>query len=367
MKDTWPFTGSYKPDDVQFLLKPISLIDTPVHLKESLIQSGQKHYSEMLSHEALPSTDYLSLFYEAMVANQDRMAEHLLLLAEGIIATRRHPITLVSLARAGTPIGVCLKHILKRYFNIEAEHYSISILRDVGVDTNALRYILKSHAPESLVFVDGWTGKGVIARQLANSLQAFAKSDGVHIVPELYVLTDLSGWAAVAASTEDYLIPSCILNATVSGLISRSVYEKSTVSSTDFHACLYYEHFASDDLSTYFVDALLARVALIRPVFTGRFIDHSSHCESLQAISDQLLTWVSERYGLSQHNYIKPGIGEATRVLLRREAAVLLLQDLHADATQHLCWLARSKSIPIEVFSDLPYRAVALIKEIRHE
>jgi hypothetical protein len=51
-------------------------------------------------------------------------------------------------------------------------------------------------------------------------------------------------------------------------------------------------------------------------------------------------------------------------VLLRREARHLLLQDLSAEATLHLRWLADAKAIPITVINDLPYRAVALIKEI---
>jgi hypothetical protein len=364
MKNTMFFTGSYTPDDVQFLLKPMTLVDTPVHIKEALIQSGQKHYSEMLTHETLPPVDYLPLFYRAMTLNQDRMAEHLLLLAEGIVATRPQGITLVSLARAGTPVGVLLKHVLKRYFKASVEHFSISILRDVGIDQNALRHILQNHAPESLVFVDGWTGKGVIARQLATSLQAFVVSDGIHIPPELYVLTDLSGWATVAASCEDYLIPSCILNATISGLVSRSVYDKHTASPTDFHGCLYYEQFAEYDLSNYFIDAILERVDVIRPDFESRFTDQSNNCQQLQSISQQFLGWITEQYGITQHNYIKPGIGEATRVLLRREAQLLLLQDLNSEATRHLRWLAESKSTSVAVFKDLPYRAAALIKEI---
>ena len=364
MRDITPFSGSYTPDDVQFLLKPMSMPDTPVQIKEALIQSGKKHYSEMLTHESLPPDDYLPLFYRAMTLNQDRMAEHLLLLAEGIQATRPQGITLISLARAGTPVGVLLKHVLKGHFDIQSEHYSISILRDVGIDQNALRYILQNHAPESLVFVDGWTGKGVIARQLATSLQAFAVSDGIHIPVELYVLTDLSGWATVAASAEDYLIPSCILNATISGLVSRSVYDKNTASPTDFHGCLYYEQFARHDLSNYFIDAILARVDMIKHVIAGRLGARPNNRQQLQTISRQFLYWIARQYGITQHNYIKPGIGEATRVLLRREAQLLLLQDLDSEATRHLRWLAESKSISIEVFKDLPYRAVALIKEI---
>ena len=364
MKNRILFTGSYTPDDVQFLLKPMSMPDTPVHIKEALIQSGKKHYSEMLTHESLPPEDYLPLFYRAMALNQDRMAEHLLLLAEGILATRPQGITLVSLARAGTPVGVLLKHVLKRHYNIQVDHYSISILRDIGIDQNALRTILQKHTSESLVFVDGWTGKGVIARQLATSLQAFAVSDGIPIPPELYVLTDLSGWAAVAASSEDYLIPSCILNATISGLVSRSFYDKYTTSPTDFHGCLYYEQFARHDLSNYFIKAILARVDVIQQVFRSGLGVRPSNRQQLQTLSQQFLLRIAERYGITHHNYIKPGIGEATRVLLRREAQLLLLQDLDSEATRHLHWLAESKSIPIAVIKDLPYRAVALIKEI---
>ena len=103
-------------DDVQFLLKPMTMPDTPVHIKEALIQSGKKHYSEMLTHESLPPDDYLPLFYRAMTLNQDRMAEHLLLLAEGILATRPQGITLVSLARAGTPVGGVAQACFKTVF-----------------------------------------------------------------------------------------------------------------------------------------------------------------------------------------------------------------------------------------------------------
>lgn len=363
MIDHEPFCGSYMADDVQFLLKPITLPDTPVSIKESLIQSGEMHYSQLLTHESPPADDYLALFHQAMTLNHQRMAEQILVLAEQIVATRPHGITLVSLARAGTPVGVLLKHVLKRYFDRNVKHYSISILRDVGIDQNALRFILQRHSPESLVFVDGWTGKGVIARQLAASLTAFARTDKITIPAELYVLADLSGSAAVAASSEDYLIPSCILNATVSGLVSRSVYDKNSAEPTAFHGCVFYEQLARHDLSRYFINTLLGKIEQVRKN-QRQPTAHAHDTQELQAISKKLLNWLSVHYDVSHHNYIKPGIGEATRVLLRREAKLLLLQDMDAEATQHLRWLAQSRSIPIEVVGDLPYRAVALIKEI---
>jgi hypothetical protein len=357
-----PFTGSYSLDDVEFLLKPIVMQDTPIHLKEALIQSGKKHYSQMLTHESLPPEHYLSMFYQAMELNKQRMAAHLLVLAQRIIATRPQGITLVSLARAGTPVGVLLKQILKLYFNTEVHHYSISILRDVGIDQNALRHILQYHVPESLVFVDGWTGKGVISRQLATSLQDFSMTDGVVIPAELYVLADLSGSATVAATSEDYLIPSCLLNATVSGLISRSVYDPETTKPGDFHSCVYYREFEQYDLSRCFIEMILAAVALTHHECQGKIVVDPHDRLQLQKKSQVLLHWITEHYDISQYNYVKPGIGEATRVLLRREARVLLLKDMDDESTRHLRFLADSRAIPIDVFSDLPYKAVALIK-----
>ncbi len=357
------FSGSYHPNEVEFLLEQLVVEDTPIQLKEQLIQSGKKHYSEMLTLETLPDPDYLELFYKAMLLNQDRLAKHLLILAQSIVTTRPKGIVLVSLARAGTPIGVLLKHILQIYFNIAAEHFSISILRDVGIDQNALRYILKSHSPEAFVFVDGWTGKGIIAQQLEVSLQDFKQSTGISIPADLYVLADLCGKAKVAVTSEDYLIPSCILNATISGLVSRSIYNPASAQSGDFHGCVYYVQFIANDLSRYFIDTILARVALIAPSLTLNTL-LPNNFYALSEPLEQFLQGLMRRYEVRHLNYIKPGLGEATRVLLRREARLILLKDKDAEATQHLRWLAESKSIPVEIVSDLPYQAVAFIKEM---
>ncbi|MCX7100818.1 MAG: tellurite-like stress resistance cysteine protease StiP, partial [Methylobacter sp.] len=72
---TISFSGSYTADDVEFLLKPMVIQDTPIHEKEALIQSGKKHYSQLLTHESLPPEHYLPLFYQALALNQKRMAE----------------------------------------------------------------------------------------------------------------------------------------------------------------------------------------------------------------------------------------------------------------------------------------------------
>lgn len=69
-----PFCGTYKPDDVHFLLCEVEgeLVDAAA--KEALMQSGQKHYSELISLENPPSTEYMKIFEETMIKGGPRMA-----------------------------------------------------------------------------------------------------------------------------------------------------------------------------------------------------------------------------------------------------------------------------------------------------
>ena len=124
------FAGSYLDGDVNFLLKRLPLADfVDVREKEALIQSGRRHYSEMLSPERAPSARYLALFDEACRVNGERMARDCLRLAALIAQRRSGPVTLVSLARGGTPVGVVLKRLLQGVFECAATHYSVSFVR----------------------------------------------------------------------------------------------------------------------------------------------------------------------------------------------------------------------------------------------
>ena len=351
-----PFSGSYQAGDVQFLLRQLPAQQfTSVADKEALIQSGRKHYSEMLSPESLPSERYLQVFEDACAANLKQMARDCLALG-GMIADRRAgDVTVVSLARAGTPVGVIAKRLLEQRFGRGAVHYSVSIARDRGIDAVALRQIVQHHAPESIVFIDGWTGKGVISRELAHSVARFNDEHGTAIDSGLYVLSDLAGSAACAASEADYLIPSSILNATVSGLVSRTV-----VGAPDqLHGCIYYEAFAPHDRSRQFVDAVTAAALAL----DGADLPHAALDRAAAAATSRAcLAQLQQEYGVVDVNLIKPGIGEATRVLLRRVPRLLLVRDPASADVRHLTLLAQEKNVPLIIDRSLPYQAVSLIR-----
>ena len=356
------FSGSYRAGEVQFLLKRLPLCDVvDVPEKERLIQSGARHYSEMLSPESLPSARYLAVFQSACEANLERMARDCLTLATLIAARRTGPITLVSLARAGTPVGVALKALLASCFGRVATHYSISIIRERGIDQVALSHILaRNHVPESIVFVDGWTGKGVMSRELAAAIGRYNAEHGCAIDPGLYVLSDLAGTAACAASCDDYLIPSSILNATVSGLISRSILNEA-IGPDDFHGCVYYQQFEAHDQSRSFADALIAQ-ANARARSHGIPEPDPLDRQRARVLSRQFMQATQEQHGILDINLIKPGIGEATRVLLRRSPRLLIVRDADSAEVAHLTLLAREKNISVAQDPTLPYHAVSLIR-----
>jgi hypothetical protein len=315
----------------------------------------------MLSPESLPSPRYLELFRDAFAANRQQMALDCLRLAALLAARRPGPITLVSLARAGTPVGVILGHLLRRLFQRDCAHYSVSIIRDRGIDAVALRHIVaQGHSAESIVFIDGWTGKGVISRELRSAVADFNTEHGTDIDGGLYVLCDLAGTATCAASCDDYLIPSSILNATVSGLVSRSVLNQS-IGADDFHGCVYYQQFEEHDQSRQFADGLVQDAMALAArdgLPAARAIDAQAAAEA----SRTYMAKAQKQFGISDVNLIKPGIGEATRVLLRRVPKHLIVRDTQAPDVAHLLLLANEKLIPVTVEPELPYQAVALIR-----
>src|SRR3546814_1281186 len=107
---------------------------------------------------------------------------------------------------------------------------AISIIRGRGIDDNALDYVASRHGTRNAVFVDGWTGKGAIRGELDASLATST------FKPFLAVVADPAGRADLAATFDDYVIPSGLLNGIVSGLVSRSILNNDLVGPNDFRS-----------------------------------------------------------------------------------------------------------------------------------
>ena len=344
--------GTYKPQDVTILLKDISGLVEPLGTKEreTLIQAG-RHYSEMLPIEYEPSEKYLQTYFDALNRYSKITAAAVASVAEKIFADKGKKIALVSLARAGTSIGILIKHYLEQKFSCAVAHYTISIIRGVGIDKNAVNFILSRHKPEEIQFVDGWTGKGAIQRELTRAMKDFPTVNA-----GLAVLSDPAGVAEKCGTHEDFLIASSCLNSTVSGLLSRTFLRSDIISENDFHGAAFYSELADKDLTYQFIDAIEKNFDDF-PQIKNAAVEFNSGLAEVEKIA--------EHFKITDINLIKPGIGEATRVLLRRLPQKILIHSLHDEKhLGHIYQLAEEKGTPLEVYPLKNYKACGLIRRL---
>ncbi|MGW0523968.1 phosphoribosyltransferase [Streptomyces calvus] len=359
-----PAFSSYAPEEVGWLLQDLSdvTLEAPTEEREEAIQSGGAHYAESLPVEYQPSEQYQQLFHTALDESAARLAHAVGVVTETVLAERSPRPVLVSLARAGTPVGILMRRWAQHRHHLDLPHYAVSIVRGRGIDANALRWLAAHHDPRDVVFVDGWTGKGAITRELAQAVEEFEKTEGVTgFDPEIAVLADPGSCVRTYGTREDYLIPSACLNSTVSGLISRTVLRADLVGPHDFHGAKFYRELAGADLSVAFLDAVSARFPEVTDAACAQ-------AKELLA-TDRTPTWegwaaverISEEYGIHDVNLVKPGVGETTRVLLRRVPWKVLARAGAGRDLDHVRLLAEQRGVPVEEVADLPYTCVGLI------
>ncbi|MFD3562249.1 phosphoribosyltransferase [Streptomyces sp. NPDC058686] len=359
-----PAFSSYAPDEVGWLLQDLSDVEleAPTEEREEAIQGGGAHYAESLPVEYQPSAEYQALFQSALEVSAARIAQAVGVVTETVLAERSPRPVLVSLARAGTPVGVLMRRWAQARHGLDLPHYAVSIVRGRGIDANALRWLAAHHDPADVVFVDGWTGKGAITRELAEALKTHQRNEGgPGFDPEIAVLADPGSCVRTYGTREDFLIPSACLNSTVSGLISRTVLRADLVGPNDFHGGKFYRELADADVSTHFLDTVEARFDEVADAVDAQVKEMLS--------ADRAPTWegwaaverISEEYGIHDVNLVKPGVGETTRVLLRRVPWKILARAGAGADLDHVRLLAEQRGVPVEEVADLPYTCVGLI------
>lgn len=345
--------STYNPDDVTILLKDISGLVEPqsTQERERLIQAG-KHYCEMLPIEYEPSAAYMRTYQSALERYSTMTAEAVGSVAEWIYSDKGKDVVLISLARAGTSIGILIKHYIERKYHCKVSHYTISIIRGVGIDKNAMAYILERHNPQFIQFVDGWTGKGAIQNQLVKALNDYPAVDF-----GLAVLSDPAHIADKYGTHEDILIASACLNSTVSGLLSRTFLRSDIIGQGDFHGAAFYSNLKDKDLTYQFINTIESRFDFSKLHTSKKVIKDSSGLAEVYKIAAE--------FNISDLNLIKPSIGEATRVLLRRVPWKILVHSLNDDEyLGHLYQLAKEKKVELIEYPLQNYKACGIIRSL---
>ena len=114
----------------------------------------------------------------------------------------------VAILRAGVPIADWLCRLLPGSVAV-----SISLFTGLGIDRVALQTLKSVYPERKFIFVDGWTGRGGVARELAK----------LQLGP-LAVLVDPWGWADFFGSSEDLFCPTACFTGVATLGFSRTFY-----------------------------------------------------------------------------------------------------------------------------------------------
>ncbi|MBU8878957.1 cysteine protease StiP family protein [Bacillus sp. FJAT-29790] len=361
---TKPF-GSYNEKDVLFLLKDLSSfkLEGSIEQRERKIQYGQ-HYSETLPIEYQPPENYLQLFRETLKEYKQKVALCTGIVGEQIYQLKGKNTVLVSLARAGTPIGILIRRYLLERYNQDLPHYSISIIRDRGLDENAIHHILKSHPGKQIQFIDGWTGKGAISIELTKACKEFYEKYGIELDDTLAVLADPGHCTSLYGTREDFLIPSACLNSTVSGLVSRTVLNENLIGPGDFHGAKYYEELVDADVSNEYLDVITNEFPAIKEeaIRTAERLMNDRKEATFQGMQE--VEKMAAEFEIDSTHYVKPGVGETTRVLLRRVPWKILMKDPKSPYVRHILLLAKERNVDIIHYPNMSYTCCGLIKKV---
>lgn len=355
-----PEFGSYPPADVAWLMTDLSDLDLEeaVAEREADIQAGRRHYSESLPVEEPASAAYLAAFEAMMTERARSVAALVALLGERLLSARGPDLVLVSLARAGTPIGVLLRRYVAERHAMDVPHFAASVILGKGFDPVAAAWLREHVDPARVVFVDGWSGKGAIAREMIDSARDGSLAEEPAFNVELAVVADPGGCTSLYGTRDDLLIPSACLNATVSGLVSRTVHSQAYLRPTQFHGAKYYSHRLLEDRSNEFVEAI-ARYFPLHGTFPHECLPtEPPDWRGLAKVS------VIARLMGTPVGMVKPGVCEATRVLLRRRPRLVVVRDRQADNVRHLLVLADEKGVEVREEPQLGFDAVGVVASL---
>ena len=301
----------------------------------------------------LPNAEYCDRLRAYAVASADVIAMMVGALAERILQRRGTDVVLVSIARAGTPVGVLVKRWLAFVHGLDVRHFSISIANGV-VDESALSWLTRRCLADRLQFIDGWTSKGTVARLLHRTCRADRWSG---IDPTLAVVVDPVAAAGISATRDDVLLPHACLGAQMSGLLGAPQHS-SLAGRRLFHGVDVRRDLRGQDLTRWYLDQVEARFGAVRTASTLRSEDGDHSAGIAQARLRQSAV-VAARLGLGLNDPINVGTSEAARALFRPNPRQLVVRSKNA-ATDLLCDVAEQRNVPIELDPSLLVDAIAI-------
>ena len=335
--------STYNLNDVEFLLTDVTgkVPQVTVEEKKERVNRGEYPRS-ILIEEYKMDKKYLDT---CLQLGQDYIKQTAIAvgnLAEQLYKYKTENLVLVSIVRSGIPIGILVKRYLKNKYNIDVYHYAISLIE--GLDKNGMKYILSKHKPEYIQFIDSWTGKGTVTRDVINSAKDYEGVDA-----SLAVLSDCLNLTKYCGIREDIAIPQAPINACITGLVSMPIHNNPFVGKENFDGAIYLEELEEMDVSQKYLD-------LVEKEFDYS-CNANGYTDNIEKVEE--ITKIAKDYNVNL-SQLNPGINEAARAILRRKVAKLLVKNKNDFQVKEIIELAKLKNIEIEEYDFKYYKASSI-------
>ena len=347
-------SGSMTDGRCIFLLKDVKGL-VPVlsaEEKRKRVSIGLDAQDFLAQDPAVPP-ETLKLFREKARDNSVRIAECVGRLAEKIYRDSDAEPVLVSLVRGGIMTGALCKHYIEKYYGKKIPHYALSLIRGVGIDENALSDIIKRHGDKRIRFIDGWTGSGLISKELDSFVTEYNLKNNTEIDSRLAVLSDTSCVCQICGTREDIFLPECCLNGTICGLLS-SVCLCGSTSDDDYHGAIILDDLESEDQTGWYYELICGNM---------RKIEINSVYSEVEFYGRQLQERICEELELDCAKRVRLGLGESTRAIFRTRLKELLVKDLDNEDNAYILHLSTEKGISIRQYDTGKYNCIAILEK----
>jgi hypothetical protein len=289
--------------------------------------TGWRRWSKPSPEPHLDET-FEGLLLDSIAREKAAVAAMVETLADKVAASVPSAPLLVAILRAGVPVGAPLARSLRRRFGEPVPLAALSLFDGLGWDTAALEAALRDHSGRPVVFVDGWTSGGGVARELRRSHERWLSSGRPDFTdgegPRLAVLLDPRGLAGYSALQADRFVPSSLFTAPETLGFSRG--------------------FAAANGGMFRVYRFPDR--LLRPSYVEAWMAESGDVENLEAptVGDTPAPEAVPPPGWRLH------VNEVVRALINRNPREVLLRDDEGNAAAalapvlHLC---RLRDVPV--------------------
>src|SRR5690606_620969 len=125
----------------------------------------------------------------------------------------------------------------------------------------------------------------------------------------------------------------------------------------------YYKELTDADVSNEYIDTISAEFKEIREEaeMTAEGLMGEIKEASYQGMDEVLQ--IQKEFDVESTHFVKPGVGETTRVLLRRVPWKILMKDPKSPFVRHILMLAEERNVEVIHYPNMSYTCCGLIKK----